>query len=348
MKLVKNGDDLLEYLLEYIETSNRLSIYVPYIKLEQLKFLLKNQFLIETIVVRWEANDLILGSSDLDIYPFLEERGINLYRNPRLHLKAFVDSNQRAFIGSANISQRALNFPETSNHNYELGIIVDQLSVSDRLYFQTIEAESTLITDEIFEELATQITTYKSKTKAEDSFSFDFSELTKNFLISSLPMSYDVETLKKVYFNEAPLSEIDINCALHDLAIYQIPFGFSETDFISELKSSFFRHPFIQAFLANLNEFGEIYFGSAKEWIHQNCSDSPTPRKWEITSNIQILYRWIVYLGNGKYEIDRPSYSERLYKVHNHNGASNYIEDFINELNRDKAHGEIAHIKLSY
>lgn len=317
--IFKNGLNLSQGLLDFIEKSSKLFILIPYIKLVQLKYLLRSDCKVEHIIVRWEPNDLILSSSDLDIYPFLKERDIKLYRNPRLHLKAFVDNHQAAFIGSANISQRALNLPETSNYNYELGVIVDNLSVSDRLYFQSIEAESTLITDEIYEELATQIANYKSKTKAQDSFSFDFSELTKNFLISSLPMSYDVETLKNIYFNEAPLSEIDINCALHDLAIYQIPLSLSESVFITQLKSSFFNHPFIQAFLENLNEIGEIYFGSAKEWIHQNCSDSPTPRKWEITTNIQILYRWIASLGDGVYKVDRPNYSERLFKVNPHN-----------------------------
>ena len=47
--------------------------------------------------------------------------------------------------------------------------------------------------------------------------------------------------------------------------------------------------------------------------LWQNCVDVPTPRKFEITENIQILYRWIVKLGNGKYKVDVPgSHSERL------------------------------------
>jgi hypothetical protein len=68
----------------------------------------------------------------------------------------------------------------------------------------------------------------------------------------------------------------------------------------------------VNEFLKYLNSQGEIYFGSAKDWIHKHCVDSPTPRKWEITENIQILYRWIVDLVRGKYKVDRPNYSERL------------------------------------
>jgi hypothetical protein len=67
--------------------------------------------------------------------------------------------------------------------------------------------------------------------------------------------------------------------------------------------------------LKDVERNGDIYFGAAKEWIHKNCTNVPLPRKWEITESIQILYRWIVELGNGKYAVDRPSYSERLFVV---------------------------------
>jgi hypothetical protein len=337
--LLKNGINLNDRLLDFIQKSNNLSIYIPYIKLAQLKHLLQSYPSIEIIIVRWEPKDLILASSDLDIYPFLREREIKLYRNPRLHLKAFVDDNKTAFIGSANISQRALNFPEAPNYNYELGVVVENLSLSDRLYFQIIEAESTLITKEIYNTLAEQISIQKAKIKVEDNFSFDFNYLIANFLISSLPMSYDVEILKKIYIDETSNNAIALNCALHDLAIYQIPFGLTEEDFVLQLKSSFFKHPFIRAFLANLDELGSIYFGNAKEWVHRNCSDAPTPRKWEITANIQIFYRWIVSLSDGVYEVDRPNYSERLFKVTPQDEHISYLDKFINELKRDKAHG---------
>ena len=66
-----------------------------------------------------------------------------------------------------------------------------------------------------------------------------------------------------------------------------------------------------------MEKTGEIYFGTAKEWIHKNCADAPIPSRWEITENIQILYRWIVELGDGKYEVDRPNYSERLFIFEN-------------------------------
>ena len=87
----------------------------------------------------------------------------------------------------------------------------------------------------------------------------------------------------------------------------------SSTEFRQKLSESFFSNKFVKGFLENLEKTGEIYFGTAKEWIHRNCADVPIPRRWELTENIQILYRWILDLGNGKYGRDRPNYSERLF-----------------------------------
>ena len=87
--LFKNGIDLQRKLSEYISHSQNLFIYSPYIKLETLKALLDGQINVKAIFVRWETKDLILGSSDLEIYPYLKEKGITLFRNSRLHLKAY-------------------------------------------------------------------------------------------------------------------------------------------------------------------------------------------------------------------------------------------------------------------
>src|SRR5690606_5526810 len=156
--LIRSGTDFFNSLKSFLGNSKEIHIYVPYIKLAILKELIEySGAYIKSVTVRWEITDILKGSSDLGLYPYLKGKGIPLFRNPRLHLKAFVDNNKRAFIGSANISQRALNYPETTNYNYELGVIVNDLTIADRLYFNMIETESTLITDEIYNQLESQL-----------------------------------------------------------------------------------------------------------------------------------------------------------------------------------------------
>lgn len=311
MSLLRTGFDFSDRLSEFISHSRSLFIYVPYVKLESFKQLIDTVENCKLLVVRWEVNDLVAGVSDLEVYDYCKEKNISLYRNPRLHLKAFVDDYKSCLLGSANISTRALNLPVSQSFNFELATIAENLSIDDRLYFNVILNSSTLITDAIYYRLKAEVLARKPRSTEE--VEFDFGSGGQNFLISSLPMSVDVPTLLRVFATREATSDIELNCALHDLALYNLSFDLTPKAARRKLKESFFTHPFIKAFLDNVEIDGSIYFGRAKDWIQKNCTDVPTPRKWEITGNIQILYRWIVELGEGKFEVDIPgSRSERL------------------------------------
>ncbi|MDP1843377.1 MAG: hypothetical protein Q8K64_08150 [Sediminibacterium sp.] len=313
MALYRTGDNLFQSLEAFIENSSGLFIFVPYIKLNTLELLLKNNTNCKSIIVRWETRDLILGASDLEVYDYCKEKEIKLFRNTRLHLKAFVDDYKKCYLGSANISGRALNMPERRNYNYELATIENNLDFNDRLYFNIILNEATLITDSIYEQIKAQLPEKKEEFPDEDDFNIQMKLPDKDFLISSLPMSSSVKTLTRVYLEKKGIHEEELNCAMHDLALYNIPLNLSEDHFIQKLKESFFSHLFIKAFIQMLQlKNGEIYFGEAKAWIQNNCTNVPTPRRWEITENIQILYKWFVELGDGIFIVDQPNYSERL------------------------------------
>jgi hypothetical protein len=313
--IFKNGINLYKGILDYLSCSSSIYIIIPYIKLDTLKLLIDNSKNIKAIFVRWELNDLITNSSDLDIFPYLKSKGISLYRNPRIHLKVYLDNYHRCFITSANISSRALNAPDFKEYNHEIGTIVDSLTIEDRYFFLQLESDSVLVNDTIYLQICDQISLFSRLKYDKIDFDIQLDNKDIDFLITALPLTYSVEDLLKIYQNHEFVSETDINCALHDLVKYNIQLGLHHTEFYSRLKNSFFSHPFILAFLKFVDEKGEIYFGSAKDWIHKKCVDVPTPRKWEITENIQILFRWIVELSDGKYQVDRPNYSERLRKM---------------------------------
>lgn len=313
MKLFKNGIDLQNELRAFVKSTTNLFIFVPYIKLEALKALLEDGQSCKAIFVRWETKDLITGASDLEVYNYCKERGVQLFRNKRLHLKAFIDDYKKCFLGSANISSRALNFPPIPDYNYELATTVENLSIEDRLYFSIIEQESLLITDHIYDQIVNQMPVKKAAYPHEPDFEIKIAAPDKDFLISSLPLTYNVDTLFRIYDSRQFINDTELNCAAHDLALYRINFGLTMEQFESQLRREFFSHPFIKAFLEKINDRGEIYFGEAKAWIHANCSNAPLPRRWEITENIQILYKWISKLSEGKYCVDKPNHSERLF-----------------------------------
>jgi hypothetical protein len=76
-----------------------------------------------------------------------------------------------------------------------------------------------------------------------------------------------------------------------------------------------FKHPFITAFIKEIDIQKEMYFGTVRKWIAGHCANVPLPRPYEVTKNVQILYHWIETLSNGKYKVDVPgSHSERIRK----------------------------------
>ena len=209
--LHRNGENLSDDLISFIRKSNSLKIYCPYVKLEPLKEILRNTSVCKSINVRWEPNDIITGASDLSIYPFCKENGIALYRNNRLHLKAYVQDYSNVFIASANISMRALNIPKNDKYNYELGTIIQKISFDDKLYFSRIDNESTLITDRIYNEISEAI---DKRNKAFDFEELDFEIVNNNillnsFLISSLPLSRNTNWLFQIYTNQACEDDTD-------------------------------------------------------------------------------------------------------------------------------------------
>lgn len=314
MFLLKNGINLSVGLDAFISKSTDLFIFTPYVKLNALKVILDKYTCCKVLVVRWKLSDLLSGSSDLEVYDYCKSRGISLFFNQRLHLKAYVDNFQRCLFGSANISSRALDIPSSQIYNYELATIVDVLDKEDNLYFQTIIADSTLVTQSVYEQIKEQLNVYEDIVLPDQTLIID--NKSKNFLTSSLPMTASPSLLMKAYITGQYQNLEEKNCVLHDLALYNLPLDLPLNDLSNRLIDAFFMHPFIKAFLQMMEQNnGQVFFGEAKAWIQANCTNVPIPRRWELTTIIQILYKWIVELGSGVFIVDRPNYSERLYQI---------------------------------
>jgi hypothetical protein len=138
-----------------------------------------------------------------------------------------------------------------------------------------------------------------------------------DFLLSSLPMCANPGELFRTLaeMRTRQIEAVDptlVACALHDVALYELDFGASESKGSEQLRSNFFAHPFIRAvagFVADRRYFGEI-----KEWVQANCTDVPTPRRRDLTEHVRVLFDWFVSLGQDKYAIERPNYSECLVR----------------------------------
>ena len=321
-KIIKNNiiiSPLFDFIQNYLSksASNAITyIFTPYIKTNILEKLINKISGKIIIITTWNPNDLLSGSSELELYPFCKENRITLYINDKIHLKVYSVDLESAIVTSGNISNNGL----MPGGNYECGAFVDKLSSMDRLYFEKIRINANLVNDEFYE-LVSEWYQKQNKEKRNEIKLEDIVPMTikKDFLISALPMTKDVDDLsegyEKINLGLEPSEDSEIvACIYHDLANYNIQPGLSKEEFIKKLKIQFFAHPFIQKIDEFINP--EAYFGRIKEWVQNNCVDVPIPSRRELTENVQVLYEWFEKLGDGKYIIDVPgAHSERIRKI---------------------------------
>ncbi len=294
------------------EAKDEIVLIVPYIRARSLLKIIPESNVKITIITSWKIKDLWFGSSDLDIYSLTKDMPIRIFLNNRIHLKVFMIDWQKCILGSSNLTGKGMG--TISNYNYELNTIQPDIDKETLLYFRRILADSILVNDAIYEEYRQRVQDLPPVQEFKEPTINKISSDTE-FLISSLPMSRDVDSLFTLYSTDFSTDDKEaVECAMHDVVLYNVPPNLSKDEFLHHLKQEFFASTFVEDLLRFIDKEGR-YFGRVKEWIQSNCADVPVPSRRDLTGNIQVLYKWIVSLSEGKYVVDRPRHSERIHRA---------------------------------
>jgi hypothetical protein len=302
MQTTQSDKNLFDKVRSFLATAENFTIFAPYIQSGLLMNLLKghNGHLTNTIITSWKPQDVALGISDIEVYNFCKDFEITLLVNNRIHLKAYtINEFASCYITSSNISKKGLAVG--ANHNYELGVFVDQLGIKDRIYFDQIIEEAEEVTQSYYEQVKEQVDKLVLKKDMIKDFDIKSEGAAKSYLLTALPMSDSVEALSDIYQgNDKNLSEDMIRSCEHDIRLYQIPRNLKDKDFKSHLKEAYFNHRFIKDFL-KFNGEGK-HFGELTSWLHDHCTSVPTPRRFEIKEALQRVFKFTVALSEGEYE----------------------------------------------
>ena len=174
------------------KSDERIYLYVPYIKTKILEKLLEGISNQITIITTWKINDLISGSSELELYQFCKENNIALYIHNKIHLKVYSINLESAIVGSCNISRNGL----MEGGNYESGVLVNELQISDRLYLEKIKREAIFVDDKVYQIYLDEYE--KCKKQAPEKIVFDDPKISLQkdyFLKSALPMTENIDDL---------------------------------------------------------------------------------------------------------------------------------------------------------
>ncbi|MGO2103503.1 MAG: hypothetical protein ACTH3E_10705 [Psychroflexus halocasei] len=294
--LHKSGVNLESSAINFLNENDTVTLFSAYLKLDELKKINAKKK-IKRIVVRWEIQDLCLGVSDPELFHYCKENKITLYRNTRIHLKAFWNNDESVLFGSANVTNKGLG--EKNNYNFELNGLQNNCSFEDLLYLNKILSSSEYVTDSLFNVIMKKVNSVELPTikyphldsvKSEEDF----------FLMSQLPMTDSIERIYNCYSGHIKSIEAEIKFIAHDLALYNIEGGLTKTEFYSTLTENFNNHPFILKLkekIINTNR-QSLNYGGVVKWIQENTTTVPIPRSWEIKKHtiVNILYSWICEL----------------------------------------------------
>jgi hypothetical protein len=285
------------YLRASIE-SRSLSIAIsPFVKLNALKFLLKECESTANlqIISCWNANSLLSGATDPEIFQYLNSVGAKLFVHPHIHLKLFVLSESRAFHTSSNITMKGLGL--ATNANVEIGCEVE-LGINDWTSIYQVLHESVRVDQQMYEQALEYITKNKDRNENAPPLKLAPSQ-DQEFSLNALPLYPSPQKLisdcQKLRSGNLGTEKKLIYALAHDCALFNIRKNMTKDDMESALRRNFQSSTFIQAIISLLKEHKSARFGLVTDWIHRNCSDKPIPYRSTIKDSVHTLYSWLDY-----------------------------------------------------
>ncbi len=262
------------------------------------------------VITSWKSDSLLSGAADPEVFRVIEGYGGRLYLHKQIHIKLYVCSSHHAILSTGNLTCNGLGFSDTPNIE---GSAIVRLASDDWDRISKLFSESLRVTKEIYEMAADFCSRHKKIHSDAPCFELPTPlETEADFSWLSLPATMHPEALWGSYKIINQISDpAELARVSHDLNLYEIPPGLSKEAFHAILGSTFLRHPFTEKLTAWLRSESQVYFGRVKEWLQQNCSDKPTPYRWELTPATQALFDWLVYY-NKKITWSRPNHSQLL------------------------------------
>ncbi|MDB4952194.1 MAG: hypothetical protein JWM27_4843 [Gemmatimonadetes bacterium] len=284
-------------------------LIAPFVKEAVLRRLLATvpQDIAVTVVTRWRADEVAAGVSDLEVFDRVQERpGARLLLCPSLHAKLYLFGTERAYAGSANLTNAAL----AEGGNIELLGEFRPVPLSLLRFAEMIQSRS---------HAAEEIERVRIAAAAE-ALRRDFprpppaSAEEQGGLTSDnargpswIPRFRHPGELYALYANpDAGAVPDALLAAAHDLARIEPPEGLDYEDFrvaaAAALSTS--------EFFARLDDYLRTprFFGPLRSWLEHNIPLTTN----DPAATLQILVRWMLWAFPGQYRLEQPRFSERF------------------------------------
>jgi HKD family nuclease len=312
-------DDLGHVLLKETEQANsRIVLVAPFIKRRVVDRLLQAASASVTIdiVTRWSVHDVAMGASDPDVWEAVCDRDnatMRLISN--LHAK-YYRFDDRYFIGSANLTQKALGWSQPNNVEVLVSAEGEDAASIKQMLKGGIE-----VTDELYRRFLLRVEESEIERPVNDNFLEE--DLPEGTRVSEPSATYEVSEwwtpsmrqpsqLYDVYAGEPDdVTRAGKEQAWEDLRHFAIQVGLSREAFEAEVAWQLFQKPVVQ----EINSFTESSrrFGAVRD--HLKGLPCAERSNFDATRAWQTLIRWLLYFMPDEYEMDEANYSETFRRV---------------------------------
>jgi len=294
MENIIHSIDIKERItVELGKTSRSIKILSAFCKLEALKFIdssLSKSVKSKKLLVRMRLDDVVHGAVDMELYPYCTSMGWELYFDLDLHSKIYIFDDQRALIGSANLTTTGIGLG--NKQNIESVVMIDT-SKDDISNIERLFACAIPIDDVVYEKMMGTLDTV-SVIKGENII---WSTEITNLFLKKVESLWTTE----LYFSHSPLV-LD----KHDIELLELQEGYKIEDvkrkFISSRPYYWLKTVIVE----------EVYFGQLTVLLTEALLDDPRPYRTTVKSLLANLLNWIIELEISEFVLDRPNHSMRI------------------------------------
>ncbi len=260
-----------------------------------------------SVLVRWQAQDLLSGASDLKLYEICCEHNIDLFMRMDFHGKVYAVPPNGIGVGSTNITAGGLGFK--SQANAEMNTLVTCSDENVRIVRSQFHG-ATRVTDQLYERIRLDLECMQKSEIPSPQWSLDVISMLQP-PVSPTSLLVDECLLTDGRWWAQGLGEARDTSAEHDLRLLGMDSGRRSE---GELPSALRRTKCVRWLTDQLMRVPqrELYFGALSAALHEALLDDPGPRRSEVKSLLQNLLSWIQLAGLPELSVDRPTHSQRV------------------------------------
>ena len=289
------SEELKEELIKNISVSKRrIDIVTAFCKVDSIKFLEEfiPQDVEKRLLVRFRLQDLIMKSSDIELYDYCKEHNWKLFIDTNLHAKVYL-IDDLCFIGSANLTGSGLSINRIGNIE---GSYKFKLEENDEIVLEKLFSESVELTDDLYNKMLN-----------------DYNK-NKDIVIKEIKWNEEINKSLEEKFDILLQQDFPINNYPDDLSCDEIYLNIKKTDDLKEIKKKFEDSKIMRWLINELNskDNKELYFGEVSEKLHSLIFKEPKIYRIEVKELQKKMYNWLIKLNYEYLEIDTPVHSTRI------------------------------------